>query len=350
MKATIFDEFGGPEKLIYREVPTPKPGHGEVLVRVRACALNHLDIWIRQGIPAYKINLPHISGSDLSGIVEEVGPEVEGFAPGDPVVIFPGLSCWRCEFCLSGNDNLCVQYRIVGAGSDGGYAEFCVLPAINLLPKPKRLSFEEAAAYPLTYLTAWHMLIGRCGLRAGQDLLVLAAGSGVGGAALQIGKLIGARVIATASTDEKLLKAKQMGADEVINYSESDFAEEVKRITGGRGVDIVFEHVGPATFEKSLKSLAKNGKLVTCGATTGPRTEIDLRYIYSRQLSLLGSIMGRRAEMGEITRLMASGKLRPTVDSVFPLSEARAAQEKLLSRDLFGKIILVPSEIAPPRG
>lgn len=342
MKAVRFHQFGGTDALVYEEIPTPKAGPGEVVLQVKACALNYLDLWIRQGVPAYKIQLPHIPGSDVAGIVAEVGPGVEGISVGQRVVIAPGLSCFRCAYCLSGRDNLCDQYRIFGAGTDGGYAEFAKAPGANLIPIPDGISFEEAAAFPITFVTAWHMLITRAALKPGQDLLVLAGGSGVGSAAVQIGKLAGARVIATASTQKKLDQARQLGADLLINYAERDFSREVFKMTKGRGVDVVFEHVGPATFGKSIVSLAKNGTLVTCGATTGPTTELDLRHIFWKDLSILGARTGTRSEMETVARLVGERKLKPIVDSVYPLSKAREAQEKMQSRDLFGKVILTP--------
>lgn len=328
MKAVRFHQFGDLDTLVYEEVPTPKAGPGEVVVQVKACALNYLDLWIRQGVPAYKIQLPHIPGSDVSGIVAEVGPGAEGISVGQRVVIAPGLSCFRCAYCLSGRDNLCDQYRIFGAGTDGGYADFAKAPAENLVPIPEGISFEEAAAFPITFVTAWHMLITRAALKPGQDLLVLAGGSGVGSAAVQIGKLAGARVIATASTQKKLDQARQLGADLLINYAERDFSREVFKMTKGRGVDVVFEHVGLATFGKSIVSLAKNGTLVTCGATTGPTTELDLRHIFWKDLSILGARTGTRAELETVARLVGERKLKPIVDSVYPLSKAREAQEK----------------------
>lgn len=341
MKAVIFHEFGGPDKLIYEDVAEPTIGKDEVLVRVKACSINHLDIWVRGGIPAYKISLPHISGCDVSGIVEKIGEDVLNINIGDRVIIAPGLSCFKCNYCLSGHDNLCLSYRIMGAGTDGGYAEYTKAPAINIIPIPEKISFEEAAAFPLVFLTAWHMLITRCGLKPGQDVLVHAAGSGVGSAAIQIARLAGARVIATAGSDEKLEKAIGIGADYVINYAKEDFSKRVRALTDGKGIDIVFEHVGPETWEKSVLSLAKNGKIVTCGATSGPETKTDLRYIFSRELTILGSIMGTRGELMEITRLMGQGKVKAVIDSVHPLKDARKAQELMLSRKIFGKLILV---------
>jgi NADPH:quinone reductase-like Zn-dependent oxidoreductase len=340
MKAVVFHEFGGSDKLIYEDVPVPVIGRDEVLVRVKACSINHLDIWVRGGIPAYKTSLPHISGCDTAGTVEKTGEDVLNINIGDRVIIAPGLSCFKCSYCLSGYDNLCSSYRIIGAGTDGGYAEYAKAPAINIIPIPEMLSFEDAAAFPLVFLTAWHMLITRCGLKPGQDVLVHAAGSGVGSAAIQVAKLAGARVIATAGSDEKLEKAIKIGADDPVNYNKEDFSRRVRELTGDRGVDIVFEHVGPETWDKSILSLAKNGKIVTCGATSGPEAKTDLRYIFSRQLAILGSIMGTRGELMEITRLMGQGRLKAVIDSVHPIKDARKAQELMLSRKIFGKLIL----------
>ncbi len=342
MKAVRFHVFGGPEKLLYEDAPKPIAGPSEVLVQVKACALNHLDLWIREGVPAYNTPLPHISGCDVSGVVDALGTEVAGIEVGSRVFIAPGLSCFKCVYCLSGADHLCDSYQILGASTDGGYAEFVKVPQKNVIPIPESLSFEDAAAFPLTFLTAWHMLISRADLRPGQDLLVLAGGSGVGSAAIQIGKLAGARVFATASSDGKLARAKEMGADFLINYTQENFSKTVLKLTKRRGVDVVFEHPGPLTFGKSLFSLAKGGTLVTCGATTGPKAELDLRYVFSRELNILGAKMGRRAELLQVAKLVGQGKLKPVIDSVFPLSEARAAQEKMVSRKLFGKVLLKP--------
>ncbi len=344
MKASVFHEFGGPEKLVYDDVPVPSLCGDEVLVRVGACGLNHLDIWVRQGIPAYKLALPHISGCDIAGVVEDIGDEVDKgcIKPGDRVIIAPGLSCFKCSFCLSGMDNLCETYRIIGGQIDGGYAEFAKAPAVNIIHIPDGMSFEVAAAFPLTFVTSWHMLIERAMLAPGEDVLVIGAGSGIGSAAVQISKLAGARVIATAGSDQKLELAAKLGADEVVNHSLEDFSHKVKDITNGKGVDVVFEHVGPATWDKSIASLAKGGRLVTCGATTGPEVKIDLRFIFMRQQTIMGSIMGTRRDLLKITNLVGQNKLRPVIDSNYPLSEARKAQERMLNRENFGKIILTP--------
>ena len=342
MKAVIFRRHGGPDALEYAEVSEPPVAASQILVRVKACALNHLDLWIRQGIPAYRIKLPHISGCDAAGIVERVGPGVTRVQVGDRVVLAPGLSCGRCDWCRVGHDNLCASYGIRGAATDGGYAELVSADATEAISIPEPLSFEEAAAFPLVFLTAWHMLVRRANLQAGETVLVHAGGSGVGHAAIQIAKHLKATVYATVGSPAKVAKAKALGADAVIDYQHESFEERVTALTGGRGVDVVFEHIGLQTWEGSLRALAKGGRLVTCGATSGPSVPLDLRYVFSRQLSVLGSMMGTRAELEAVARLVGARTLRPVVDTVFPLREARAAQERMASRDVFGKLVLVP--------
>lgn len=338
MKAAVFHEFGNIDTLKFEEFPDPGVHTGEVLVRVKACALNHLDLWQRQGLPG--VTLPHISGSDVAGIVEDTGPGVTGIKKGDEVIVSPGISCMKCIRCLNGDDNLCSQYNILGYRNNGGYAEFVSVPAVNVIPKPKRLLFEEAASVPLVFLTAWHMLVGRAGIRPGDTVLVQAGGSGVGIAAIQIAKLFHARVIATVGSDDKAEKAAALGADEVINYKKQDFEEEVKKFTNKQGADIVIDHIGPDVWEKNIKSLARNGRLVTCGATSGPSANIDLRYVFSRHLSILGSYMGRKQELLEVLRFFDSRKLRPVVHKVFDLQDAGKAQQEMLDRKNFGKIVL----------
>lgn len=343
MKAVIFRRHGGADVLEYLEVPDPSVGPGELLVRVKACSVNHLDIWIRQGIPAYRLNLPHISGCDVAGVVERVGAGVAQLKPGDAVVLTPGLSCGRCEWCLAGHDNLCASYGIRGAATDGGYAELVSAKATDALSLPKGLSFEEAAAFPLVFLTAWHMLVTRAQLKAGEAVLVHAAGSGVGHAAVQIAKYLKATVYTTVGSEAKMDKARALGADAVINYQQDDVEARLRSLTRDRGVDVVFEHIGPQTWEKSLRILSKGGRLVTCGATSGPTVPLDLRYVFSRQLAILGSMMGTREELQAITQLIGERTLKPVVDTAFPLREARAAQERMLRREVFGKLILQPT-------
>lgn len=342
MKAVLFRRHGGPEVLEYTGVPEPIPHAGEILVRVKACSLNHLDLWIRQGIPAYHISLPHISGADVAGVVERLGPGVTSVKVGDRVVLTPGLSCGACASCRAGDETFCASFGIRGAATDGGYAELICAAASDALAIPPAVSFEQAAAFPLVFMTAWHMLVTRARLQRGESVLIHAAGSGVGHAAIQIAKHVGAVVYTTVGSDAKMPKAQALGADQVINYQRESFEERVNALTDGRGVDVVFEHIGPQTWEAGLRLLKKGGRLVTCGATSGPSVPLDLRYVFSRQLSLLGSMMGTRAEFEQVARLVGDGTLTPVIDTVFPLKEARVAQERMLNRDVFGKLVLGP--------
>jgi NADPH:quinone reductase-like Zn-dependent oxidoreductase len=340
MKAVIFSEHGGPEVLRYTDVSDPQIDGGEVLVRVRACALNHLDLWVRRGMPGVAIAMPHILGSDISGEVAGVGSGVTNVRVGERVLLNPGISCGHCVHCLRGNDNFCREYTLFGYKVDGGYAEFVAAPAVNVIPMPANLTFEEAAAVPLVFLTAWHMLITRARLEPGETVLVLGAGSGVGSAAIQIAKSTGARVIATAGSELKLQKAKELGADEVLMHTIPNFSREVKRLTERRGVDVVVEHIGDATWQESLASLAVGGRLVTCGATTGYEGKIDLRYLFSRHISILGSYMGGKAELFSALDLLARGLVKPVIDTIMPLPNAAEAHERLEKREQFGKIVL----------
>ncbi|HYG68037.1 MAG TPA: zinc-binding dehydrogenase, partial [Anaeromyxobacteraceae bacterium] len=333
---------GGPEVVKLEELPEPVAGPGEVVVRMRAVAVNHLDIWVRQGWPGLKLAFPHVFGSDGAGVVESVGPGVAAVKPGDEVVVNPSLGCGRCERCLSGQENLCRRFAILGEHVSGVMAEKVALQTRSVLPKPKSLSFEEAAAVPLTFLTAWHALVARAQVRPGETVLVHAAGSGVGTAAVQIAKLFGARVIATAGSDAKLEKARALGADEVVNYETQDFVQEVKRLTERRGVEVVFEHVGKKTWEKSILAAGVGGRIVTVGATTGYDPLTDLRHVFFRQLSILGSTMGSAGELLEVLRFVGEGKLRPVVDRVLPLADHAKAHAALSERAQFGKIVLVP--------
>ena len=286
-----------------------------------------------------RIPLPHISGSDVAGEVVDAGGG--GVPTATRVLLQPGLSCGICTQCRAGRDNLCPDYQVLGYVSDGGYAEFLSVPTENLVPIPSHISFVEAAAFPLTFLTAWHMLMTRAGLQPGETVLVLAAGSGVGQAAIQIAKLHGARVFATAGPD-KLSRAKEIGAEEVFDHYAEDFAKRTRTLTDGRGADVVIEHVGEATWERSVRALARGGRLVTCGATTGHAGAIDLRHLFARQLSLLGSYMGRKPELTRAAAFFFEGKLKPVIDQVLPLSEAQGAQRRLEGRSQFGKVVLRP--------
>lgn len=341
MKAVLFRAHGGPDKLSYEDLPMPAIGPDEVLVRVKACALNHLDIWIRQGNPAYPMPMPHVSGSDVAGIVEQVGAQADHVTVGQRVFLSPGISCWKCEPCLAGRDNFCRSYSLLGAMMHGGYAEYVKVPFRNVMPIPENLSFEQAAAFPLVSVTASHMLFAQAGLQHGETVLVMGGGSGVGTMAIQMAKLAGARVITTVGSDDKIPKAVILGADAVINHAKENVAERVKLLTEGHGVDVVIEHIGPEVWESCLASLAKGGRLITCGATTGAEVKLDLRYIYSRQYTIKGSYMGTRAELVKAAELMGQKRVISVIDRTYPLQEARAAQEQMLSRKFFGKIILV---------
>jgi len=340
MKAVRIHQFGGSEVLIYEDVPDPQPPKDQVLVRVRACALNHLDVWVRKGLPGVK--LPHILGSDIAGEVVEAGEYVKGFRPGQRVLLAPMHFCGRCAKCVAGLQNQCREFTVLGNAVDGGNCELIAVPAANVIPIPDTLDFNQAASVPLVFLTAWHMLVGRAGIRLGQTVLVLGASSGVGIAAIQIARLFHCRVITTAGDETKLEKARALGADFGINHYKQKISEEVRKITNKEGVDIVLEHVGAATWDESVKSLKPGGTLVTCGATTGPNVGIDLRFLYSRQLSLLGSYMGTMGELHEVLGHVFAGRLRPVVDRVFPLQELRAAHEYLEKSQMFGKIVVNP--------
>jgi NADPH:quinone reductase-like Zn-dependent oxidoreductase len=338
MKAVRIHQFGGPEVLIYEEVPDPQLRKDQVLVRVRACSLNHLDIWVRNGLPGVK--LPHIPGSDMAGEIVEVGEYVTGFARGQRVLIAPMHYCGHCAKCVSGLQNGCRKFTVLGNAVDGGDCELFAASAANVIPIPDSLDFHQAASVPLVFVTAWHMLVGRANVRPGQTVLILGAGSGVGTAAIQIAKLFHCRVITTAGDEAKLAKARELGADYGINHYQQKIADEVRTITNKEGVDIVFEHVGAATWDESLKSLKNAGTLITCGATTGSNVGIDIRHLFARQLSLLGSYMGTMGELHEVLGHVFAGRLRPVLDRTFPLSEIRGAHEYVENSQMFGKVVL----------
>ena len=340
MKAVRFHRHGGPEVLQYEEAPDPAPNADEALVRVRACALNHLDIWARNGLPNVEIPMPHISGSDIAGVVERLPREEKKFAEGDEVIVNPGMGCGRCDRCLSGKDDQCRDYSIIGYGVDGGYAELVKVRRDHLIRKPAGMSFEEAASFPLVFETAYHMLVTKARVGPGDVVLVLAANSGVGSAAVQVAKLLGAQVIATAGDPEKMGRARGLGADHVVNHYKDDVLSEVRRITEKRGVDVVVEHVGKATWSGSVRALAKGGRLVTCGATTGADVTMDLRFVFNKELTLYGSFMAGMGELLEVVRLFEQGRLKTVVDSVYPLQDVPDAQTKMEGSRHFGKIVL----------
>lgn len=344
MRATVLKAFGGPENLEPAELPDPVPGPGEVLLRVRACALNHLDLWIRKGLPSARIKTPFVLGCDVAGEVVRLGPGTAGPAPGARAAVHPGRSCGACPACREGREPDCPDFGIIGAygGRHGGYAELIAVPASHLLPMPEGMGFPEAASLPLTALTAWHMLAGLAGLKRGETLLAIGAGSGVTVAGVQIAKALGARVIVTSTSPEKLERARALGADETVLHPPEDLPRSTRRLTGGAMADVVLEHVGPGVIGEALKCLRRSGRLVTCGSTAGPTAEIDLRYVFDRQLRVYGAKMGSLAEMREVWELVRSGALRGVVDRSYPLAEARAAHERLESRSQFGKVVLLP--------
>jgi NADPH:quinone reductase-like Zn-dependent oxidoreductase len=338
-EAMAIEATGGPEVLQRMEIDLADPGPGEVLVRVRAVALNHLDVWTRKGLPHLKYSFPHRLGADISGEIEALGPGARGRV-GQKVVLAPGVSCGVCARCAAGEDNLCREYKILGESTQGGYARHVVVPDRNVLPYPEPLTWEDAAAIPLCFLTAWQMVVRKANVRPGQTVLVQAAGSGVSSAAIQLCKMLGAQVIATTGTPEKAERARTLGADHVIDYSKEDFVKRVREITQRRGADAVIEHVGGEVFEKSILAAAWGGRVVTCGATTGFFPKVDLRQIFFRQIEVLGSTMGSRKDLFDVLELVSQKKLRPVVDRVLPLWQAAEAHRVLEERKAFGKVVL----------
>ena len=340
MRAVWMESRGGPEVLRYGEIAAPEVGAGQVRVAVKAVALNHLDVWVRKGVASPRLPLPHILGCDIAGVVEAVGAGVQGVRPGDAVVINPGVSCGRCERCLSGQDNLCPEYQILGEHRWGGYAELVTVPVANLLPKPERLSWLEAAAIPLTFLTAWQMVVDKLQVRPGEDVLVMAAGSGVSVAAIQIAKLYGARVIAAASSEEKLAQARALGADETLNYNHPDWFKEVRRLTGGKGADAVVDHTGSQFWEGVVKATAWGGRISLVGASSGYEAITPLSHVFYRQLSIFGSTMASKSRLFPILRWIEQGQLQPVVGDALPLAQAAEAHRLLEERRVFGKVVL----------
>lgn len=341
MKAVRIHQHGGPEVLKYEETPDPvcKNSH-DVLVKLKAASINHLDIWVRQGIPGWKIPLPITPGSDGAGVVAGKGEAVKDLVNGDKVLVIPNVSCGNCDFCSAGEDNLCNEFGIVGENCDGCDADYIVLSRRNVIPIPKILTYEEAAAIPLVFMTAWHMLVTKAKVRPNQFVLVLGASSGVGSAAIQIAKLHGAQVITTAGSDEKLEKAKGLGADFMINHRKEKISEKVREFTENYGADIVVEHVGQATWDESLKCLAKCGKIVTCGATTGPKVSVNLAHLFMKHQQIIGSTMSTRGELFEIIDLVRQKKLRPVIDKEFHIGDASQAHKYIEEGKHFGKVVL----------
>jgi NADPH:quinone reductase-like Zn-dependent oxidoreductase len=343
MKALAFHEFGGPDRLTYADVPDPKIKPNEVLVRVRACALNHLDLFVREGIPALKTPLPFWTGCDIAGEIAEVGADVQGVKVGTRVAVNPNLTCGRCEFCQQGEDSLCVRYGILGEHIPGGLAEYVAVRGDNVLPLPDRVPFEEAASFILTNMTAWRMVVTQGQVRPGQDVLVIGVGGGVSSTAVQIARLCGARVIVTSSDDAKLEKARALGAEVGINYkTHPDWAKQVFEASGKRGVDVVIENVGAATWKDSIRSLKGGGRLVTCGSTSGPVGETLIPLVFWKQVHIIGSTMANRKEFNDVMAQFFAGRLKAIIDEVVPLKDGAAAQQRLGEGKQFGKIVLTP--------
>jgi NADPH:quinone reductase-like Zn-dependent oxidoreductase len=343
MKAVYIAEHGGVEKLTYGELPDPIPARDEVLVRVRACGVNYVDLWVRRGLPFFgPRRLPHVPGTDVVGEVVAVGPAVRSAVLGARVVLNPGVSCGRCHLCLTGRDNYCAQYQVLGVDLPGGYAQLVKIPEENAIPLPAEIPWEAAACMPGAFVTAWTMLFEKARLQPGEWVLVHAAGSGVGSAAIQLARLGGAIVITTAGSDEKLEKARALGAQHLINYTKQDFLRAVRRITRKRGVDVVIEHIGQEVWEKSLLCLTPGGRLVTCGVTSGHEAKTDLRHVFYRQLQVLGNKLGGKASLFKVIALLQEGKIQPVIDRVLLLQEAPQAQKLLEERRQFGKVVLVP--------
>ncbi len=344
MKAVQFSDHGDRDVIEYGDYEDVEPGRDEVRVEMRAGALNHLDIWTRRGLPGINLEMPHIPGSDGAGVVESTGNGVSRFEPGDRVAVSAGVSCGECEFCRDGDLTLCVNYHIIGEHVRGVHSEYAVVPAENLVAVPEHVDWETAAAAPLVFQTAWRMLIDRGELEAGESVLVLGASGGVGHAAVQIADYAGAEVYATASSDEKLEYAREIGADHVINYEEENFAAEIRERTGNRGVDMVVDHVGATTWQNSLKSLAKGGRVVTCGATTGPTPETNINRIFWNQLQVIGSTMATPGQVDDVLELVWDGTFEPRIREVFPMSETADAHRLLEEREGFGKVVVIPDE------
>ena len=347
MRALYITAHGETDKLEFGDRPEPVPGPGEALVVIKAAALNRLDLFVMRGIPGLTLEMPHIGGADGAGVVAAVGESVTGWSVGDEVVLNPGVWCGACEFCRKGEESLCIRFGLLGEHRAGTFSELVRVPAASLGRKPDHLSWTEAAAFPLVFLTAWRMLVTRARLEAGETVLIHGIGGGVALAAMAIAKRLGATVIATSGSADKLRRARQLGADQVIDYSQADIVKEVRTLTGHRGADVVVETTGAATWMASLKAACKGGRIVTCGATTGPQPIEEIRLIFWKQLSILGSTMGSAADWKAMLDAVRRWELRAAVDSVLPLEQGRAAYERLERSDQFGKIVLaVSSDVA----
>ncbi|MFC7073104.1 zinc-binding dehydrogenase [Halovenus rubra] len=344
MQAVQFSDHGDRDVIEYGEYETLEPGRNEVRIDIHAGALNHLDIWTRRGLPGVELKMPHIPGSDGAGIVESTGEAVSRFEPGDKVAVSAGVSCGECEFCRDGEPTLCVNYHLLGEHVRGVHAEQAVVPADNLVTVPDHVDWETAAAAPLVFQTAWRMLLTRGELKPGESVLVLGASGGVGHAAVQIADYAGAEVYATASTDKKLEYAREIGADHVINYEDDDFVAQISEKTGKRGVDMVVDHVGAATWQDSLKSLARGGRVVTCGATTGGQPETNIDRIFWNQLEVIGSTMATPGEVDDVLELVWDGTFEPRIRATLPMSETAKAHRRLEERNGFGKVVVIPDE------
>ncbi|MCI0452825.1 MAG: zinc-binding dehydrogenase [Candidatus Latescibacteria bacterium] len=340
MKAISFEKHGGPEVLKLGDYPDPVTRPGTVKIDVHAASLNHIDVFLRRGMPGINIPFPHIPGCDAAGVIREVGEGVTGLKAGDRVLMNPSVVCGKCEFCLRGDASMCLEYHLIGETTSGTFCEQLVIPAENAIPIPKSMSFVDAASIPLVFTTAWRMLITRARLRAGEDVLILGATAGVGIACIQIAKVAGARVFAAASSAEKLDLAMKLGADVLIDYSKDDFAKKIRDLTAKRGVDVVVDYVGKDTWVKSLRSLSRGGRLVTCGATTGYNPQEDLRHIFFRQLEVIGSTMGSKNELMAPLNMIVAGRMKPVVGAVYAMKDTADAHRAMEARRVLGKIVI----------